>query len=399
MSTLDTTGLDARALDGLLEGAAASGALPGVAAVVSTIDGVIYEGAAGRLDANDPDSPAVGTDTMFRLASMTKAMTSVAALQLIEERQLSLDTPVQDVLPEFAELQVLTGFDGDEPLLRDPSRPPTIQDLLTHTSGCGYFFSNQKLLEWHGVTGRPHVLTGERAGVFTPLVHDPGTMWEYGVGTDALGLVVDAITGSTLDAVLRERVFEPLGMTDATFRPTDEQRARMMRIHSRAEDGSLAECPIDLPADPEFMPGGSGAYATARDHGRFLRALLRGGELDGGRILKPETVELMFTDFIADIAQPEQGIVSAAPELSNDVPALPIRTGWGLGLSLRHDQIPGMRAEGSGDWAGLFNCYYWIDRKTGISAAVLTQVLPFFDERAVTNLLGFELALYAGLQQ
>ncbi|MCW3038097.1 MAG: serine hydrolase [Solirubrobacterales bacterium] len=397
MSTIDSAGLDTGALDQLLGGAVESGALPGVAALVSSRDGVVYEGGFGRLDATDPGSPAVGTDTVFRMASMTKAMASVAALQLVEEGRLALDTPVQDILPEFAELQVLTGFDGDEPQLRAPARPPVIQDLLTHTSGCGYFFSNEKLLQWHGVTGKPHVLTGLREGVFTPLVHDPGTMWEYGVSTDALGLVVDAVTGSTLDAVLRERVFGPLGMHEATFRPTEEQTARTMRIHARQEDGSLALSPIDLVPDPEYMAGGHGSYATARDHGRFLQALLRGGELDGARILRPETVELMFTDHIAGIAQPENGITSAAPELSNDVPPLPIRTGWGLGLSLRHEQIPGMRAAGSGDWAGLFNCYYWIDRETGISAALLTQVLPFFDEQIVTTLLGFELALYAAL--
>lgn len=398
MSTIDSAGIDTGALDALLEGAVSSGAVPGIAAVVSTRDGVVFEGGAGRLHAADPASPAVGTDTMFRLASMTKAMASVAALQLIEEGRLALDTPVQDHVPEFAELQVLTGFDGDEPLMRAPSRPPTIQDLLTHTSGCSYFFSNERLLQWHGVTGKPHVLSGERAGVFTPLVHDPGTMWEYGVSTDALGLVVDAVTSSTLDVVLQERVFDPLGMTDATFRPSDEQRSRMMGIHARQEDGGLAPSPIDLAPDPEYMAGGHGCHATARDHGRFLRALLGGGELDGARILKPETVELMFTDHIEGIAQPVDGITSSAPELANNVPPLPIRTGWGLGLSVRHEQIPGMRAAGSGDWAGLFNCYYWIDPATGLSAALLTQVLPFFDEQIVGTLLNFELGLYAGLQ-
>lgn len=388
---------DASALDALLAEAVSTGAVPGIAAVVSTPDGVAYEGAAGRLRAGDDSAPAVGPDTVFRLASMTKAMASVAALQLIEDGRLTLGTAVQDVLPEFGQLQVLEGFDGDTPRLRAPSRPPTIQDLLTHTAGLGYFFTNADLLKWHEVTGTPNVLTGLRAGLMTPLIHDPGTVWEYSIATDWLGLVVEEVAGSTLDAVLQERVFGPLGMTDATFRPTEEQRARTMAIHARLPDGSLTIAPIDLPADPEFMAGGSGAYATARDHGRFLRALLRGGELDGARILSPESVELMFTEFLDGIEQPAEGIVSAVPGLSNDVPALPIEQGWGLGLHLSHESIPGMRAAGSGDWAGLFNCYYWIDRTTGVSAALLTQVLPFFDAQIVGTLVNFELALYAGV--
>jgi CubicO group peptidase (beta-lactamase class C family) len=387
--------IDAPALDALLDEAVDAGAVPGVAAVVSTRDAVVYEGAAGRLDATDPSSAAVGPDTVFRLASMTKAMASVAALQLVEDGRLALDTPVQDVLPAFAQLQVLGGFDGDEPRLRAPSRPPTITDLMTHTSGLGYFFTHPDLLRWHELTGTPSVLTGLRAGLMTPLVHDPGTVWEYGIGTDWLGLVVDELAGKPLDEVLRERVFEPLGMADATFRPTDEQRARTMVIHARAEDGTLERSPLDLPADPEFMAGGSGAYATARDHGRFLRALLRGGELDGARILQEDSVRLLFTDHLDGIVQPEL-IKSAVPALTNDVPSLPISQGWGLGLHVRHDRVPGMRAAGSADWAGLFNCYFWIDPASDLSAAVLTQVLPFFDPGAVQTMLNVELALYAG---
>ncbi len=386
--------IDAPALDGLLSDAVAQGIVPGAAVVVCTPDGVAYEGSAGRLDATDANSAAVGEDTVFRLASMTKAMASVAVLQLVEDSRLTLDTAVQEVLPEFGELQVLEGFDGDRPILRAPSRPPTITDLLTHTSGLGYFFTNEDLLRWHELTGTPNVLTGLKAGLMTPLVHDPGTVWEYGIGTDWLGLVVGEVAGKPLDEVLHERVFSPLGMADATFRPTDEQRARTMKIHGHAPDGGLAAVPIDLPEDPEFMAGGSGAYATARDHARFLRALLCGGELDGVRILQPGSVELMFTDHLDGIVQPDL-IRSAVPELSNDIPSLPIEQGWGLGLHLRHQRVPGMRHAGSGDWAGLFNCYYWIDREAGISAAFLTQVLPFFDPGIVETVLNVELALYA----
>ena len=173
MSTLDPSSLDA-----VLRQAVDSGAVPGVAAVVSGRDGVLYEGAAGRLHAGDDTAPEVGPDTMFRLASMTKAMASVAALQCVEDGLVALDTPVQDVLPEFGELQVLDGWDGDTPRLRAPSRAPNLQDLLTHTAGLGYFFTNPDLFRWHEVTGAPNVLTGKKAGLMTPLVRDPGVEWE-----------------------------------------------------------------------------------------------------------------------------------------------------------------------------------------------------------------------------
>ncbi|MCW3010258.1 MAG: beta-lactamase [Solirubrobacterales bacterium] len=388
--------LDAAILDAQLSDAVEAGVVPGIALVVSDRDGVVYEGAAGHLRADEPGAGAVGPDTVFRLASMTKAMVTVAALQLVEQGRIALDTPVRDVLPAFGELQVLDGWDGDTPRLRAPSRPPTIQDLMTHTSGLGYFFTNHDLHRWHELTGTPSVLTGLRAGLATPLVHDPGTCFEYGISTDWLGLVVESVTGRPLDEALREGLFEPLGMVDATFRPSEEQLGRMMAIHSRTAEGGLDPTPLDLPRDPEFLGGGSGAYSTARDHGRFLRALLRGGELDGARILREESVELMFTDHIEGIEQPEL-IQSAVPELTNDVPSLPVAQGWGLGLHLRHERIPGMRDAGSGDWAGLFNCYFWVDRKSGMSAALLTQVLPFFDHGVVGTLLAVEQSLYAGV--
>lgn len=386
--------IDAATLDAHLADAVEAGAVPGIALVVSDPDGVVYDGRAGHLRADDPDAPAVGPDTIFRLASMTKAMATVAALQLLEQGRLALDTEVQAILPAFAELRVLEGWDGDTPRLREPRRAATVQDLLTHTSGLSYHFSNMDLVHWHERTGSPTVLTGLRAALQAPLVCDPGTRFEYGTNTDWLGLVVEELRGAPLDEVLRTELFEPLGMTDTTFRPTEEQRVRAMAIHARTPDGGFDISPLDLPADPEFAAGGSGAWGTAGDHARFLGALLRGGELDGARILRPETTELMFTDHIAGIEQPDM-VRSAVPELTNDVPALPIAQGWGLGLHLRHEEIPGMRAAGSADWAGLFNCYFWVDRASGLSASLLTQVLPFFDAGVVGTLLGIEQTLYA----
>ena len=381
-------------IDELLERACAEGVVPGVVAMVADRDGLVYEGAAGNLRIGDT-APAT-TDSMFRIASMTKALTSVAALRLVEEGRLALDQTVASVIPAFGALQLLEGFDGDEPRLRDLSRQPTIQHLLTHTSGLSYWFSNMDMKKWHDVTGAPSPLTGLRTCLDTPFVAEPGERWEYGVNTAWLGLVVEAVTDQKLDEYLAEHVFAPLGMTDTTFSPTDAQRERLMAIHHRTPDGGLVPSDIEILEDPELAFGGEGAYAPAGDYMRFLRALLRGGELDGAQILKPETVALMFTDHLAGVPLPDV-MRSAIPELTNEVPSLPFRQGWGLGLHLLLEDVPGMRKAGSGDWAGLFNSYYWIDPVTGVTAAIFTQLLPFFDERMVETLLQFEQDIYAQL--
>jgi CubicO group peptidase (beta-lactamase class C family) len=227
-----------------------------------------------------------------------------------------------------------------------------------------------------------------------PLIADPGTRWEYGTSVDWLGLVVEEVTGKDLNAYCQEQIFGPLGMEDSTFVPTEALVERLMTIHSRMPDGTLAVSEFQMPIEPEWHSGGGGAASTGPDYLRFMRALLRGGELDGERVLEADTVELMFTDHLDGLSLPEV-MRSALPELSHDVPAMPFRQGFGLGLHVVLEDIPGMRRAGTGDWAGLFNCYYWIDRSSGIAGAFLTQVLPFFDPPVVEAALGFEAAVYA----
>lgn len=378
-------------IDRLLEGAAQERALPGVIAVAGDRDGVIYEGAHGVLNIAGEDP--VRIDTMVGLASMTKALTSVAALQLIERGALELSQPVSETLPAFGELAVLEGFDGDVPRLRPPERQATIRNLLTHTSGLGYWFANADLLRYHQLTGVPDPATGQLAMLEAPLIADPGTRWEYGTSTDWLGQVVEAVSGSDLASYCEENIFAPLGMSDTTFRLSDRQAERMMTLHSRTPEGDLVEASIELP-EPEFAMGGSGAYSTAPDYLRFMRALLRDGELDGERVLKAETVELAFSDHLDTMTLPDV-MRSALPELTNEVAFPPIAQGFGLGFHLVFEDIPGMRRSGTGDWAGLFNCYYWIDRSAGVAGALFTQVLPFFDARITGLAAGFEQSIYA----
>jgi methyl acetate hydrolase len=389
--------IESAAIDALLQAAVDRRTLPGVVAVAGDRDGAVYEGAFGRL-AIDGDTPVQG-DTTVAIASMTKAITSVAALQLIEQGRLALEQTVASVLPEFAKLSVLDGFDGEAPRLRAPATQATIRQLLTHTSGLGYWFADADLLRFHQVEAVPDPLSGRRDALDrAPLVCDPGTRWTYGTSVDWLGQVVEALAGQDLDAYCKQHIFAPLGMTDTTFAPSDSQRERLMRLHERTADGGLDVSPIELPFDPEFYSGGGGACSTGRDYLRFMRALLRGGELDGERILSPRTVELIFTDHLGGLPLPAL-TPSALPRLTNEVPALPVAQGWGLGLQLLLEDIPGMRRAGSGFWAGLFNCYYWIDPPTGIAAAILTQVLAFFDARIVETMLSFNAALFAAVDE
>jgi methyl acetate hydrolase len=375
---------DGADIDGLLQAGVEGGAWHGVVAVVVDRDGVLYEGAAGQ----------AGPQTMFRNASMTKAVVTTGALQLVEQGKLDLDTTVESVLPEFGELQLIEGFDGDRPILRAPATKPTFRQLMTHTAGLGYFFINERLFEYFGKLGLESPLDGKKESLNAPLVNDPGTVWEYGVNTDWLGLAIERITGRPLAGYLADRVYGPLGMIDSTFAPTTEQRSRLLQLLTRAPDGSLVPTDIDLPIEPEWDAGGHGSYGTAGDYARFVRAWLRDGELDGERILDPDTVALAFTDQIEGIALPEL-MRSCMPELSNDVPSLPVPQGWGLGFHLVKVDLPGMRTAGTGGWSGIFNTYYWIDRAAGIGGVIMTQVLPFFDLAVVEKVLAFEAAAYA----
>lgn len=371
---------DGSAIRALLNGAVALGAVHGIAAVVVDCDGEAFTHTAGQAHPR----------TMFRNASMTKAMTTTAALQLVERGTLGLDDTVESVLPEFGQLLVLDGFDaGGTPRLRPPASKATIRQLMTHTAGLGYFFLSEDLARYHQVTGAPHVLTGLKASLSVPMAHDPGTAWEYGANTDWLGLVVEKLSGSSLGRYPTEHVFEPLRMHDTTFAPTAEQLGRLLRVMERAVDGTLITSAVDLPATPEWDAGGHGSFGTIQDYARFVHAWLN----DGRGVLKPATAQMALQDHLGAIRLPEV-LKTQAPALCNDVPSLPFRQSWGLGFHLMLDNVPGARSAGSADWAGLFNSYYWIDRTKGIGGVLMTQVLPFFDMRVIETLMGFEGAVY-----
>jgi methyl acetate hydrolase len=378
-------------IDEVLQAAVAAGAVPGVVAMAAGPDGLLYEGAAGLRSAAAGDP--VGPDTMMRIASMTKMVTTTAALQLFELGSLSLDAPVRDYRPEFADLPVLTGFDGDAPQLRPAAAQATVRQLVTHTSGLAYWFWNRDIDHYEQVTGTPNVMPGTIDMFRAPLLSDPGTRFEYGTNIDWLGQVVEAVSGLSLDAYFLENITGPLGMTSTTARMTPEQRANSTPIHVRGEDGAWVATDIDWAQQPDYWGGGHFLYSTPRDYLKFQRMLLGGGTLGDVRILDRATVAAAFSNQIGALDFPA-AITTAHPELSADLNLGP-GLKWGLGLLLNPVQQPGMRAAGSGSWAGLFNTHFWVDPASAVTGAIYSQTLPFADPPALQMYADFEAALYA----
>ena len=364
-------------VDAVLRDAVDSGAVPTVVGIAADDRGVVHEGAAG----------SAGADSVFRIASMTKIVTTVAALQLRDEGALDFAAPVDVYCPDFAAVRVLDGVDRSAmPRLRSPAGRATVGQLVTHTAGFAYGFWHADLARWEAVA-KPD-------GMFdAPLVADPGGRFVYGISTDWLGRVVEAAGGQPLDEYLAVRVLDPLGMHATTFHPDGALRARCVPVHARDEHGDWAATGIDWDPSPKWWPGGHGLYSTPRDFLRFQRMLLGGGTLDGARILAPSTVREAFTNQIGDLWFPPH-IRTADPAASHDFTAGPGRK-WGWGLLLDESGTPGMRSAGSGGWAGMFNTYFWVDPRSGLTAALYTQTRPFVDPRILSIYARFERSLYA----
>jgi methyl acetate hydrolase len=386
-------------IDSALRTATSIGELPGIVAMAATENGVVYEGIFGNRRLHD--GPEMTRDTVFRIASMVKLITSVAALQLIEQGKLSLDAPVPAIDPALGSPLVLDGFDAaGKPHLRPPRRPIALRHLLTHTAGFTYRLWDAEAIDYLKAVDK---LPAAERSKFprTPLMFDPGERWQYGPNIDWVGRIVESISGEPLDSHLRKSIFDPLGMKDTAFVISSEQRAREASGHRRLPDGSLKPEPMEREpkrqAAPQSFSGGGGIYSTAPDYLALLRMLLNGGALDGARILRPETVALMGQNQIGRV---EAGILkTTAPGLSNDVDFFPgISLKWGFGHMINMAPVPEGRSAGSLTWAGLYNTYYWIDPKRRIAAVFMTQVLPFADQPALHIYRAFERGIYAAVK-
>lgn len=370
-----------------LESAFAASGLAGAVTMILDADGTRYARAFGE---TTPGGAAMREDTIFQIASMTKALVTVGAMQLVEQGRLSLDAPIGDVLPELADPQVLTGFAADgQPESRPAAVPLTLRHLLTHTSGFGYAFVHPEILRYYGAVGMPKA--GSLDTIRMPLMFDPGTRWEYGVGIDWAGLAIEAVTGQRLGEYLQQHVFAPLGMTHTAFRDALPEGAA--KVHVRTPEGALQPLPVFL-GGGEFDMGGGGLSSTAPDYARFVRAMLRGGELDGTRVLKAETVAEMGRNQIGELRAGYMG--TAMPEMSRPFDTFPDQhTGWGLGFLINPEQGPNGRAPGSLAWAGVFNSYYWIDPASGVAGVFMSQLSPFGDQGALDMFGALERMAYA----
>ncbi|HEX7968739.1 MAG TPA: serine hydrolase domain-containing protein [Stellaceae bacterium] len=373
-----------------------AGDVPGVVAMAVTRDGPVYEGAFGKRAL--PEGPAMTVDSVFWIASMTKAITSTAAMQLVERGKLDLHSSIAKVLPELADRQVLEGFDADgEPKLRPAKRPITLRHLITHTAGFSYDIWNPDLLRYQEKKGVPGIITCENLALTTPLTFDPGDKWDYGINIDWVGKAVERVSGEKLGDYFEENLFEPLGMKDTSFKLGTGQRERLVGMHARAADGALAPMPFEIPQEPEFQMGGGGLYGTAADYIVFTRMFLNDGRsATGAQVLKPETVKLMGQNHIGDLNV--RLLKTAIPPYSNDAEFFPgMVKKWGLGFMINTERVPGGRNAGSLAWAGLGNTYFWIDPAKGVAGVILMQLVPFADQKALALFAKFENAVYTSL--
>ncbi len=371
----------------------ASADVPGVVAMARNREGVFFSGAAGvrRLGEAAP----MTEDTVFALFSCTKALTATAALRLVEDGRLDLDAPARLYLPEISEIGVFDGFAADGALrLRPPKREITSRMLMLHTAGFGYDFANpiiRRLLDEGRLT--PH-RTATKLGFRHPLVNEPGERWEYGLSIDWLGMVLEAIVGERLDAILRALVLEPLGMRETAHAPMPEMRGRLASMHQREADGSLTPLELSPRTTFDVIPGGGGMYGTVGDYMRFLGLWLN----DGAGVLKPETIAWAARDGLAGLKV--QPLPAVDPRVSGVVDFFPgARKSWAYSFLVNDEPAPTGRPAGSLAWGGLGNLYYWIDRENGVAGFWATQLYPFMDPASLSGALAFETALYEALRR
>jgi len=376
------------AIDASLREAVERKDVPGVVALVTDRQRVLYQGAFGVADVST--GRALTADALFRIASMTKPVTSLALMQLIEQGRLGLDDPAEKYLPELVGLKVFESFDPKtgEYRLRPASKQPTVRQFLTHSSGLAYPFTSATWRDFKPRAGETYPFGG-------PLLFDPGERWHYSTSTDVVGRLVEVVSGQKLEDYFRQHIFAPLKMNDTSYNVPQEKAARLVAQQQRAGDRMDGAVVLQSPQLGLTIPspiGGGGLASTANDYGRFVRMLLNGGELDGARVLKAETVALMGQNHIGSLGVP--ALKTALPRSADFTFIADGRDKWGLGFLITADQVPGKRSPGSLSWGGINNTYFWVDPNRGIAGVILMQYLPFADAKALAVYDAFERGTY-----
>ncbi len=376
------------AIDTSLRDAVARKDVPGVVALITDRSGVIYHGAVGVADVSS--GRPLKEDALFRIASMTKPVTSLALMQLVEQGKIGLDDPAEKYLPELKNPKVITSFDaktGDYQL-RPASQAPLVRHFLTHTSGLAYPFTSEIWRDFKPRAGETYAFGG-------PMLFDPGTQWRYSTSLDVVGRLVEVVSGQKLEDYFHDHIFAPLKMNDTSYNVPESKGPRLVAQQQRAGEHMDGAVVLQNPQPGLTVAkpiGGGGLASTADDYGRFMRMFLNGGELDGVRVIKAETVKLMEQNQIGAVSVP--ALKSALPRSADFSFIADGRDKWGYGFLITVDQLPGMRSPGSLSWGGINNTYFWIDPVRGIAGTIMMQYLPFADDKALAVYRAFERGAY-----
>jgi methyl acetate hydrolase len=376
------------ALDTSLREAVERKDVPGVVALVTDRERVLYQSAFGVADV--ATGRPLTADALFRIASMTKPIASVALMQLVEQGRVGLDDPAEKYLAELVGLKVFESFDAATGayVLRPASRPATVRHFLTHTSGLAYPFTSEIWRDFRPRAGETYPFGG-------PLLFDPGERWHYSTSTDVVGTLVEVVSGQKLESYFRQHIFAPLRMDDTSYNVPEAKGPRLVAQQQRGGermDGAVELQEPQLGLTIAAPIGGGGLASTADDYGRFVRMLLNGGALDGARVLKAETVTLMGENHIGAVTVPAHK--SALPRSADFTFIADGRDKWGLGFLITADQVQGKRSPGSLSWGGINNTYFWIDPARGIAGVIMMQYLPFADAKALATYDTFERGAY-----
>jgi CubicO group peptidase (beta-lactamase class C family) len=373
-------------IESMLKEAVAAKHLAGGSALIARHGKIVYLKPVGLRD-TQPEAPMTD-DTIFRIASMTKPITSVAAMILVEDGKLNLDDPIGKYIPAWREPKVLV-INADKTTATSPAKSPiTIHHLLTHTSGITYRFADPPQLGklyadaniHDGLCERPLTLGANVTRLAQlPLKNHPGQAWEYGLSSDVLARIIEIASGQSFDAFLRQRIFQPLKMDDTAFLVSPDKAARLSALFSSYNEGDIIKirrlgdefirkgqliysATYPTSTQNKYHSGGAGLSCTILDYARFLQMLLSKGQLDGVRILKPETVELMTRNQIGDLLIP--------------FPSHGDAFGYGFGILTDRGKDQDPSAVGSYSWGGLFYTYFWVDPQNDLIGILMTQVHP-----------------------